>query len=75
MNTDNRWPGLKKAFNNALDYDWCFHHTKDADYVITALDPTGWEPILAKTDIKFIAKHICKIHNDWLNLKTKGETK
>lgn len=74
MNTDNRWPGLKKAFNKAIEYNWTSHSANDNDFVITALDPGGWEPIIATTD-KFHAEHICKIHNDWLNLKTKGETK
>ncbi len=72
---DKRWPALTNAFNKALEYDWTFHATNENDFVITVLDPDGWEPIVAKTD-KFLAEHICKIHNDWLNFKMKsGEKK
>lgn len=73
--THNRWPALTNAFNKALEYDWTFHATNENDFVITVLDPDGWEPIVAKTD-KFLAEHICKTHNDWLAFKQKnGEKK
>ena len=72
--THNRWPALTNAFNKALEYDWTFHATNENDFVITVLDPDGWEPIVAKTD-KFLAEHICKIHNDWRNFKMKNGKK
>lgn len=73
--TYKRWPGLTNSYNKALEYDWTFHATDEDDFVITALDPDGWEPIVTKTD-KFLAEHICKIHNDWRNFKQKnGEKK
>ena len=73
--TYKRWPGLTNSYNKALEYDWTFHATDEDDFVITALDPDGWEPIVTKTD-KFLAEHICKTHNDWLKFKQKnGEKK
>ena len=72
--THNRWPALTNAFNKALEYDWTFHATNENDFVITVLDPDGWEPIVAKTD-KVLAEHICKTHNDWRNFKMKNGKK
>lgn len=72
--TYKRWPALTDAFNKALEYDWTFHATDENDFVITVLDPDGWEPIVAKTD-KFLAEHICKTHNDWRNFKMKNGKK
>lgn len=66
---------LKKAFDQSIDYNWSFHRAPDENECsIVALDPKGWQPILAKTD-KFLAEHICKTHNDWLNFKQKSEEK
>lgn len=73
---DTRRQGLKKAFDESIDYNWSFYKAPDENECsIVVLDPKGWNPILAKTD-KFLAEHICKIHNDWRNFKMKnGEKK
>ena len=68
---DERLARLKRA----LEYNWTFYATGYNCSIISALDPKGWNPIIAKTDT-FLAEHICKTHNDWLNFKTKnGEKK
>lgn len=73
---DTRSQGLKKAFDESIDYNWSFYKAPDEkECSIVVLDPKGWQPILAKTD-KFLAEHICKTHNDWLKFKQKsGEKK
>lgn len=73
---DTRSQMLKKAFDESIDYNWSFYKAPDENECsIVVLDPNGWQPILAKTD-KFLAEHICKTHNDWLNFKQKnGEKK
>ena len=73
MNKDNRLPGLVKACDEAIDYFWSFHNAPtETDCLIVALDPKGWHPILAKMD-KFLAEHVCKLHNDWLTDKHNSE--
>lgn len=72
---DARSQALKKAFDESIDYNWSYYRAPDEnEYAVVALDPKGWNPILAKTD-KFLVEHICKTHNDWLAFKQKNSEK